>query len=60
MKVLIIGSVYPRFDEDSEVPWLRTSVKKLKEAGVQVQILCPSYQGLKSHEIDGIPVHRFR
>ena len=60
MKILIIGSVYPRFNEDSEVPWLRTSVKKLKEAGIQVQILCPSYKGLKSHEIDGTRVHRFR
>ena len=60
MKILIIGSVYPRFDADSEVPWLRTSVMKLKEAGVQVEILCPSYQGLNSHEIDGTRVHRFR
>ena len=60
MKILIIGSVYPRFDADSEVPWLRTSVMKLKEAGIQVEILCPSYQGLKSHKIDGTRVHRFR
>ena len=35
MKVLVIGSVYPRFHEDAEVPWLRTSIAHLKKAGVQ-------------------------
>ena len=60
MKVLVIGSVYPRFQEDAEVPWLRTSLAHLKKAGVQVQVLAPAYKGLKSHEIDGIKVNRFR
>lgn len=60
MKVLIIGSVYPRFDKDAEVPWLRTSVAHLKKAGVEIQVLAPSYKGLKSHEIDGTRVNRFR
>ena len=60
MKVLVIGSVYPRFHEDAEVPWLRTSVAHLKQAGVDIQVLAPAYKGLKSHEIDGIKVNRFR
>ena len=60
MKVLVIGSVYPRFHEDAEVPWLRTSVAHLKKAGVDIQILAPAYKGLKSHEIDGTRVNRFR
>ena len=60
MKVLVIGSVYPRFQEDAEVPWLRTSLAHLKKAGVQVQVLAPAYKGLKSHEIDGVKVNRFR
>ena len=60
MKVLIIGSVYPRFHEDAEVPWLRTSIAHLKKAGVEIQILAPSYKGLKSHDIDGTHVNRFR
>ena len=60
MKVLVIGSVYPRFHEDAEVPWLRTSIAHLKEAGVQVQVLAPAYKGLKSHDIDGTKVNRFR
>ena len=41
MKVLVIGSVYPRFDKDAEVPWLRTSVAHLKKAGVEIQVLAP-------------------
>ncbi|WP_295682488.1 glycosyltransferase [uncultured Fibrobacter sp.] len=60
MKVLVIGSVYPRFHEDAEVPWLRTSIAHLKKAGVKIQVLAPSYKGLKSHEIDGTRVNRFR
>ena len=60
MKVLVIGSVYPRFHEDAEVPWLRTSVAHLKQAGVGIQVLAPAYKGLKSHEIDGVKVNRFR
>ncbi len=60
MKVLVIGSVYPRFHEDAEVPWLRTSIAHLKKAGVEIQVLAPSYKGLKSHEINGTRVNRFR
>ena len=60
MKVLVIGSVYPRFHEDAEVPWLRASVAHLKKAGIGIQVLAPAYKGLKSHEIDGVKVNRFR
>ena len=60
MKVLVIGSVYPRYHEDAEVPWLRTSIAHLKKAGVDIQVLAPAYKGLKSHEIDGTRVNRFR
>ena len=52
MKVLVIGSVYPRFPEDAEVPWLRTSIAHLKKAEVEVQVLAPSYKGLRDHVID--------
>lgn len=59
-KILVIGSVYPRFHEDAEVPWLRTSIAHLKKAGLDIQVLAPAYKGLKSHEIDGVKVNRFR
>ena len=60
MKVLVIGSVYPRFHEDAEVPWLRTSIAHLKKAGLGIQVLAPAYKGLRTHEIDGVKVNRFR
>ena len=60
MKVLVIGSVYPRFQEDAEVPWLRTSIAHLKKAGIEIQVLAPAYKGLKNHDIDGTHVNRFR
>ncbi|MCQ2063043.1 MAG: glycosyltransferase [Fibrobacter sp.] len=60
MKVLVIGSVYPRFEKDAEVPWLRASIAHLKKAGAEIQVLAPAYKGLKSHTIDGTPVNRFR
>ncbi len=60
MKVLVVGSVYPRYESDTEVPWLRETVKRCKEAGCQIEVLAPSYKGLKSHFVDGVKIHRFR
>ena len=60
MKILLISSVYPRFEADQEVPWLRTSVSLLKNAGCEIAVVAPSHRGLKNHEIDGVKVHRFR
>lgn len=60
MKICFIGSVYPRSHEDSEVPWLRKTVNLLREAGHEIVIYVPSFLGLKSHEIDGCRVKRFR
>ncbi len=59
-RVLMVGSVYPRCPEDAEVPWLRETVRRLRERGVEVEVLAPSWKGLKSHTVDGTPVHRFR
>jgi len=60
ISVLTLTSVYPRSHEDTEVPWLRIAIRELKERGCRVAVVAPSYKGLKSHEIDGVPVHRFR
>lgn len=60
LSVLTLTSVYPRFREDTEVPWLRTSMRKLKERGCGVTVAAPSYRGLKNHRIDDIPVYRYR
>jgi glycosyltransferase involved in cell wall biosynthesis len=60
MKILMLSSVYPRFEADNEVPWFRVSVSHLKKAGCEIEIVAPSHRGIKSHEIDGVKVHRFR
>ncbi len=60
MKVLVVGSVYPRFESDNEVPWLRKSVETLRAEGVEVEVMAPAYRGLRTHTIDGVKVHRFR
>lgn len=60
MKILMMGSVYPRSHEDSEVPWMRETVARLVDQGIEVEILAPSWRGLASHTIDGVKVHRFR
>ncbi|HXP90133.1 MAG TPA: glycosyltransferase family 4 protein [Fibrobacteria bacterium] len=60
MRILVLSSVYARHPKDSEVPWMRESVRRLREAGHEVEILAPSWKGLSDHEIDGVRVHRFR
>lgn len=60
MRILVLTSVYPRADHDTEVPWMRETVRRLRDRGHDVQILAPAWRGLRSHSIDGIRVHRFR
>ncbi|MCB9495887.1 MAG: glycosyltransferase family 4 protein [Fibrobacteria bacterium] len=60
MKVLHLVSVYPRRQDDPEVPWLRTMLHHLSERGHESLVLAPAWRGLRSHGIDGIAVHRFR
>jgi len=60
MKVCIVTSVFPRYEADLEVPWLRELVKRCRAEGADVRVFAPSFRGLRSHEIEGIPVKRFR
>lgn len=60
LNICVIGSTYPRHEDDYAVPWLRESVARLVARGHRVTVLAPSYQGLQDHAIDGVPVHRFR
>ena len=59
-KILVITSTYPRHENDYAVPWMREIHSRLTAEGHQVAVLAPSYKGLKSHEIDGVKVTRFR
>lgn len=60
MKVGLVTSTYPRHEADYAVPWMREQVRHLKDSGVDVSVFAPSYQGLGDHQIDGVPVKRFR
>jgi glycosyltransferase involved in cell wall biosynthesis len=60
MKICYVGSVFPRSNDDTEVPWLRKTVSLLIEQGHEITVFVPSFRGLKSHTIDGITVKRFR
>ncbi|CAN5606231.1 hypothetical protein BH24ACT20_BH24ACT20_03350 [soil metagenome] len=60
MKVLFVTSTFPRSEDDDQVPWLLELALVLRDAGVELEVLAPTYAGLESHEIHGIPVHRYR
>lgn len=60
LRILVISSTYPRHDGDYAVPWMREAHRRIMERGHEVTVLAPSYKGLRSHEIDGARVNRFR
>ena len=60
MKVLFVTSTFPRSEDDDQVPWLLELALVLRDAGVDLEVLAPTYAGLESHEVFGIPVHRYR
>src|SRR5271168_2857157 len=60
LRIVVLGSTYPRAQDDYEVPWLRESVNLIAVRGNHVTVLAPSYAGLKDHLIDAIQVRRFR
>lgn len=60
LKVAVLGSTYPREDEDPGVPWQRETVKRCVAAGHSVTVLAPSWKALANHNIDGIQVLRWR
>lgn len=60
MKVLYIATAYPRGPDDVITPWLGETLRRLGQAGVQAEVLAPSYRGLGDQRLDGVRVHRFR
>src|SRR5580704_12430954 len=60
LRVAAVASTYPRFHDDPLVPWLRESVGRLARRGHDMTVIAPSFSGLASHSIDGVPVRRFR
>lgn len=60
MKVLYIATAFPRFEGDIITPWLVEVVRRLQAKGIKVELFTSSYKGLKSQELYGIKIHRFR
>jgi glycosyltransferase involved in cell wall biosynthesis len=60
VKVLYIVTAYPRWPGDVITPWLVQTIRRMKERGVEVEVLAPSYRGLGDQEVEGVRVHRFR
>jgi glycosyltransferase involved in cell wall biosynthesis len=60
MKALFIVTAYPRHEGDVITPWMGETIGRLKAAGVDVEVLAPSYKGSQTGFIRGVKVHRFR
>lgn len=60
LNIAILGSTYPRSQEDPGVPWQREIVNRTAAAGHNVTVIAPSWRALSHHEIDGIAVLRWR
>lgn len=60
MKVLYIVTAYARHSGDVITPWLVETIRRLRGEGIEVEVLAPSYRGLRSGVVDGVRVHRFR
>jgi glycosyltransferase involved in cell wall biosynthesis len=60
VRVLYIVTAFPRDPGDVITPWLIETIHRLRDGGVDVEVLAPAYRGLRSHWHEGIRVHRFR
>jgi len=60
VRVLYVVTAFPRHPGDVITPWLSETISRLRAAGVEVEVLAPSYRGLGSQVVDGTRVHRFR
>ncbi len=59
-RILYISSTYSRDEKDNQNPWMIDTIRHLKAAGCDVEVLAPSYKGMRSHVVGGVTVHRFR
>lgn len=60
MRVLYLVTNFARWEGDVHSPWFLELIPLLRERGVEVDVLAPSYQGLTDHVVYDIPVYRFR
>ena len=56
----VVTSTYARRADDCQVPWMRELISQMADYPCNIRVMAPTFRGLSSHRIDGIPVHRFR
>jgi glycosyltransferase involved in cell wall biosynthesis len=59
-RVLYISSTYSRDEKDNQNPWMIDTIRHLKAHGYEIEVLAPSFKGLRSQTVGGVRVHRFR
>jgi glycosyltransferase involved in cell wall biosynthesis len=59
-RILYISSTYSRDEKDNQNPWMIDTIQHLKVQDYQIEVLAPSFRGLKTHMVGGVLVHRFR
>lgn len=60
MKILVLGSTYPRWENDTEPAFVHYLAKHCSDRD-SIDVLAPHIQGAKKTEVlDGIPVYRFQ
>ena len=59
-RILYISSTYSRDEKDNQNPWMIDTIRHLKERGYEIEVLAPSFKGLRTRTVGGVLVHRFR
>lgn len=59
-KILTVTSAYPIHKDGNHATFLREVMVRMQGTGAEFSVFAPAYEGLKSHTLDGIRVHRFR
>ena len=59
-RVAVVTSTYARHHDDHQVPWMREMARRTVGSLDGLKVYSAGYHGIKSHQIDGIPVRRIR
>lgn len=61
MKICIVTTAFPRWENDSRAPFILEAAKSIARQGVEVKVIASHSPGAKTHElIDGIEIYRPR
>lgn len=60
LRVLFITSTFPRNKSDVLANWIGQLATRLKDNGIQVEVIAPSCRGIRQNNYVNIVVHRFR